>query len=324
MGAVWRVGRGDDHPAASEVVAQSGAVARIGLGCASAWGQSWFPERDAIAIVHQALDLGVRVFDTGPSYSGGYAEPRLGRALRGRDLDGMLISTKVGTHVVRFGRLVHDLSPEAVVRSVAASRRNLDMDRIPLLYLHGPGIHEFEPRLFDALEGLRERGWVSRFGVNSYDPPVVQHALRFPTFTTFMVDYNLLRVGREPLLEALHGAGRQVVSGSALANHLYAAKYTIPSKPQDLWYLLRLLKNYRRDWGLARQLRDLRDVPEWTPAQLALAFVLANPAVDVAMFGTTRMEHLEENLSVVRRELPPAVMKRLRAMANAVGAIAEG
>ena len=305
-------------------MARSEAVARVGLGCASGWGQPWFPERDAIAIVHKALDFGVRVFDTGSSYSGGHAEPRLGRALRGRDLDGLLISTKVGTHVGRFGRLVHDLSPEAVVRSVAASRRNLDMDRIPLLYLHGPGVHELEPRLVDSLEDLRERGWVSRFGVNSYDPPVVQQALQFPIFSTFMLDYNLLRAGREPLLEALHGYGRQVVSGSALANHLYAAKYLIPAKRQDFWYLLRLLKNYRRDWRLARHLRGLQDVPEWTPAQLALAFVLANPVVDVAMFGTTRMEHLEENLSVVRRELPPAVMERLRAMANAVGGIAEG
>jgi 1-deoxyxylulose-5-phosphate synthase len=295
---------------------------RVGLGCASAWGQPWFPEREAIALVHRALDLGVRVLDTGPSYSGGHAEPRLGRALRGRDLDGLLISTKVGTHTGPFGRLVHDLSPAAVVRSVDASRRNLGVDQIPLLYLHGPGIHELGPRLLDSLEDLRERGWVSRFGVNSYDPPVVRHAARLPVFTTFMVDYNLLRADREPLLATLQGSGRQVVSGSALANHLYAAKYLFPSQRQDVWYLLRFLKNYRRDWWLARHLCGLRDVPGWTPAQLALGFVLANPTVDVAMFGTTRMGHLEENLSAAQRELPPAVMNRLRAMANEVGQIA--
>ena len=291
---------------------------RIGLGCASAWGQPWFSEKDAFGIVHRALDLGVRIFDTGPSYSGGHAEPRLGRALCGRNLDVLEVSTKVGTHNGNLGRLFHDLSPEAIFRSVDSSRRNLKIDRIPLLYLHGPGAHEFSPQLLDTLEVLRVRGWVAHFGVNSYHPEVIQLAARFPIFTTFMVDYNVLRIDREPVIQNLRKAGFKVVCGSALANHLFAPRFLIPKKLQDIWYLLRMIRNSRKDWALARQLRELQHIPGWTPAQLALAFVLENPAVDVAMFGTTRVTHLEENLATLGRQLPPNVTQTLRETAARV------
>lgn len=290
-----------------------GSAMRIGLGCASAWGQPWFSEKKAIAIVHRALELGVQIFDTGPSYSGGHAEPRLGRALRGRDPDTLRVSTKVGTHNGHFGRLMHDLSPEAILRSVEASRRNLKMDRIPLLYLHGPGAHEFRPQLLDTLESLKTRGWVSNFGVNSYHPEVIQQAAQWKIFTTFMIDYNVLRTNREPLVQHLHQAGFQVVCGSALANHLFAPRFVIPRTLRDIWYLLRMIRNYRKDWQTARQLREIMQISGWTPAQIALAFVLENPAVDVAMFGTTRLTHLEENLAILNRRLPADVLHQLTA-----------
>ena len=87
--------------------------------------------------MRRALESGVTVFDTGPSYSNGNAEPRLSKALRGEERDKLLISTKVGTHIAQNGTLFHDLSPRAIVNSVDASRRRLDLDVIPLLYLHG-------------------------------------------------------------------------------------------------------------------------------------------------------------------------------------------
>src|SRR5689334_805648 len=94
------------------------AISSVGLGCASAWGQTWFDEKTAIAIVRRAIELGVTVFDTGPSYSNGNAEPRLREALRGVERDRLLISTKVGTHIAKNGKLFHDLSPQAIVDSV--------------------------------------------------------------------------------------------------------------------------------------------------------------------------------------------------------------
>ena len=92
-------------------------VSELGLGCASWWGRSTFDEATAIRVVHEALDLGVTLFDTGSSYSAGEAEPRLGRALRGRDTAGLVIATKAGTYHAGGGRIARDMSPRAVVAS---------------------------------------------------------------------------------------------------------------------------------------------------------------------------------------------------------------
>src|SRR5690606_3613878 len=99
-------------------------VSEVGFGCASWWGRADFSEQAAIALVRQALEGGVTLFDTGASYSQGAAEARLGRALAGRDLDGVIVATKAGTDF-RDGRLVRDFSPGGIEASIARSRERL-------------------------------------------------------------------------------------------------------------------------------------------------------------------------------------------------------
>jgi aryl-alcohol dehydrogenase-like predicted oxidoreductase len=79
--------------------------------------------------VHEAIDLGVTLFDTGASYSAGEAEPRLGRALKGRDTSGMVIASKAGTHHAGGGRIGRDMTPAAIAASAERSLRNLGVER---------------------------------------------------------------------------------------------------------------------------------------------------------------------------------------------------
>src|SRR5205085_10438251 len=137
--------------------------------------------------------LGITVFDTGPSYSGGNAEPRLGKVLPALPIDKLIVSTKVGTHIGRRGKLFHDLSRELVLQSVEASRKRLGLDTIPLLYLHGPRIDEFNAELADTLIGLQQRGWIGRLGVNSFDTLVLETLGTISWVDVVMLDYNVLR-----------------------------------------------------------------------------------------------------------------------------------
>ena len=82
------------------------------------------------------VDGGVNFFDTGASYSGGNAEIRLGRILKGMDTQNLIIGTKAGT-VIREGRLYKDYSPSSITLQVENSLRNLGLERLPLLQLHG-------------------------------------------------------------------------------------------------------------------------------------------------------------------------------------------
>jgi aryl-alcohol dehydrogenase-like predicted oxidoreductase len=116
----------------------------------------------------------VTVFDTALSSSNGNTDPRLRRAISGGNVDRLLISTKVGTHIGIGGRLFHDLSPKMFMSSVETGRRHLGLNNIQLLYLHGPCSFEFSHELRDTLVGLQERGWAGRPAVNIFDTEVLE------------------------------------------------------------------------------------------------------------------------------------------------------
>lgn len=287
------------------------SVSEIGLGCASWWGQKAFDERQAIALVHAALDHGVTFFDTGPAYSGGEAEPRLGRALKGRALDGLVIATKAGTWHDGH-RVLRDFRPAAIEASVERSLRHLGLESLPLLQLHGPAIAELNDDMLAMLEGLKRRGLVRVVGANSFDPAVAAHVASLPTFDVVMVDYNVLRPERAPLIAEAAEQGKGVLAGMALAMGHPNRQVLRIRAPRDVWYALRALKNHRTDIAKGARFGFLADTPGMSAAQAALAYVLANPHVSCAVIGTTRMGHLLENLAASGMSLPTATLAQIR------------
>jgi len=287
-------------------------TSRLGLGCASAWGQAWFEEKKAAAIIERALELGINVFDTGASYSGGNAEPRLGRILKNKDTRHLLVSTKIGTRIDNNGTLFKDWNPNNLLAAIDASRTSLGLDTIPLVYLHGPTVEILTPELFDALSLAKERNWVRWFGVNSHDDDVLDALVHINFFDAVMPDYNLLRTDRELVIERLASSGKMVFGGAAMANHVHAPKFLWPKNRVDVWYLLRALKNHRQSYMRARSLNFLRSVDDWTPSQIAIGFALLNKNVKTAMFGTTRVTHLEENFAGSDRSFPVGLEKKIR------------
>lgn len=286
-------------------------VSEIGLGCASWWGQKAFDERQALALVHAALDHGVTFFDTGAAYSGGEAEPRLGRALKGRNLDRVVVATKAGTfhdgrHVAR------DFSPVAIEASVERSLRNLGLDTLPLLQLHGPAVAELDDEMLAMLAGLKRRGLVRALGVNSFDPGLIDHVIGLPVFDVVMVDYNVLRPERAALIAKAAGQGRGVLAGMALAMGHANRQVLRLRAPRDIWYALRALKNHRADVAKGARFGFLGEVPGMTASQAALAYVLASPNVSCAVVGTTRMNHLMENLAASGMSLTGEVIDQIK------------
>ncbi|MDD3836311.1 MAG: aldo/keto reductase [Phenylobacterium sp.] len=287
-------------------------VSELGFGCASWWGMKAFSEHEAHALVHAAIDRGVTFFDTGASYSHGEAEPRLGRALAGHDVSGLTIATKAGTYHAGGGRIARDFSPAAVEASLARSLRNLGLEAVGLLQLHGPAVSELTPELLATLQGFKDRGLARAVGLNSFDPAVIEHALALPQIDVVMVDYNVLRPEREPLIERAAAAGKGVLAGMALAMGHTGRQALRLGSVRDVWYALRALKNHRADIARGARFGFLHGLEGITGPQAALAYVLANPNVSCAVFGATRMAHLLENLEASGRVLPSDVLRRIR------------
>ena len=285
-------------------------VSEIGLGCASWWGQKAFDERQAVKLVHAALDHGVTFFDTGAAYSGGEAEPRLGRALKGRNLDRVVVATKAGTrHDGR--RVIRDFSLEGIEASVERSLRNLGLETLPLLQLHGPAAAELDDKMLAMLGGLKRRGLVQALGVNSFDPALIEHVVGLPVFDVVMVDYNVLRPERAPLIARATGQGKGVLAGMALAMGHANRQVLRLRAPRDVWYALRAMKNHRADVARGARFGFLSQIPDMTAAQAALAYVLSDPNVSCAVVGTTRMAHLIENLDASGMPLSREVLDQI-------------
>lgn len=292
-------------------------VSELGFGCASWWGKPRFPERDAVGLVHAALDLGFTFFDTGASYSAGEAEPRLGRALKGRDAAGLVIATKAGTYHAGGGRIARDFSPAAIAASAERSLRNLGVEALGLLQLHGPAVSELTDELRAALADLKARGLVRALGVNSFDPAVVEHVVGLPDFDVVMVDYNVLRPEREPLIARAAQAGKGVLAGMALAMGHTRPLLARLRGPQDLWYAARAFARHPDELRRGARFRFLHGQADMTGSQAALAYVLANPHVSCAVFGATRLAHLRENAAASGFELPQDLMAQVRAAQGA-------
>jgi aryl-alcohol dehydrogenase-like predicted oxidoreductase len=285
-------------------------VSEIGYGCAGWWGKPAFSERQAAALVHEAIELGINLFDTGASYAGGEAQARLGRALKGRDVSRLVVSTKAGTF--REGRRIRrDFSPAAVRASAEESLRVLGLEVLPVLQLHGPALQELNDGLLEVLSGLKAAGLIRAVGVNSFDPGVARHAIGLPEIDLVMVDYNLLRPERAPLVARAAAMGKGVLAGMPLAmGHigLNALKITAP---RDLWYAARGLGRHPRDVAEGLRFGFLNRLDGMTAAQAALAHVLADPGVSCAVVGATRLAHLRDDAAASELVLPPWTAARI-------------
>jgi aryl-alcohol dehydrogenase-like predicted oxidoreductase len=293
------------------------ALSELGFGCSSFWAKPVFPEAQALALVDAAIAQGITFFDTGPSYANGNAERRLGLALRNhRGNERLVIATKAGTHVASSGRHYKDWSRGALRMSVERSLERLGRDRIDLLHLHGPELADLTPELVGALEELRTEGLVRFVGVNSFDERVLRAALALPNVDSFMLEYNVMKKRNAALVETIAAAGRAVLVGTPVAQALFTGQIFAVTSVGRAWALLRAAR-HGRDLAAGFRYRFLNRLADISGAQAAIAYVLRHPNVTTAIFGTTRMTHLRENVAAACLSLPPGLLAEIERRADA-------
>jgi aryl-alcohol dehydrogenase-like predicted oxidoreductase len=301
------------------------SVSAIGLGCMNlshAYSDPPTPEA-AQRLLLRALDLGVTLFDTAALYGFGTNETLVGRVLK-RHRSNIVLASKGGMTGVTFSdgvKRVIDGRPESLRRDCEASLRRLQTDVIDLYYLHRWDKCVPIEDSVGAMSDLVRRGLVRELGLSEVSAATLRRAHAVHAIAAVQNEYSLWSRNVEiGVLEACRSLGVALVAFSPLARAFltgtlrdtsgFDAKDIRRGMPrfQDEHFTanLRLLDGFT---AVARALGC-------TPAQMALAWLLARGDQVVPIPGTTSIEHLEENMAAVDVSLNDETMARLDALIN--------
>jgi aryl-alcohol dehydrogenase-like predicted oxidoreductase len=270
----------------------------MSIGIAGVYTSSSQSESDAIALVHRALDLGINFLDTANIY--GDSEIKVGKALRGRR-EGVVLATKFGiVSGSSYQSRAVDGSPENARRSCELSLQRLGVDRIDLYYLHRVDPSMPVEDTVGAMADLVRAGKVRYIGLSEASPATVRRAHKVHPITAVQTEYSLFTREAEELLPTLRELGISLVAYSPLGRGFLGARFRSLDElaPND-WRRNNPRfqgEQFQHNLTVADMIAEIAREKGATPAQLALAWVLAQGEDVFPIPGTSSVERLEENV----------------------------
>lgn len=283
-------------------------VSALGFGCMGLVG--WYGERDdreARATIERALSLGVTHFDTAAVYQDGVNESFVGECLRGQR-DRVFLATKCGVRRSPEGKLVSDNRPETIRESCDASLQRLGVECIDLFYLH-----RIDPDVplddsIGTLADLVAAGKVRFVGLSEASVDTLRRAHELYPVAALQSELSLwTREAAQPALDACRELGVAFVAYSPLGRGFLTGSIRCREdlSADDTRRLFPRFDddNLRRNLPVAERVEVLAQRFDCTPAQLALAWVLAQWRGVLPIPGMKTRQHLEENLGALELDL---------------------
>jgi len=304
-------------------------VSRIGLGAMTMAGTytsgGGLDDAESIRTIHRALDLGVTHIDTAEIYGPFHSEEVVGRAITGRR-DQVVVATK-------FGLVSHsgggpgtvDSSAANVKAAVEGSLKRLGTDRIDLYYQHrvdrGTPIEE----TVGALAELVAEGKVLHIGLSEASPETIRRAHAVHPLAALQTEYSLwTRDPEDELLPLLRSLSIGFVPYSPLGHGFLTGQLRSPADiPDDDWRKTNprfVGEAFAQNLRLVDDVRAVGDEVDATPAQVALAWLLAQGTDIAPIPGTRRVARVEENTAADAVVLTADQLARLDRLTPAVGA----
>lgn len=290
------------------------------------WGT--VEERGSEAAMHRALELGINFFDTAQAYGFGAAEQLLGKALEPEiknRRDEVVLATKGGLRI-EGDQLLRDSSPEWLRRGVEDSLRYLGTDYIDLYQVHWPDHDTPFEETAGALDEMVREGKMRYVGVSNFDAEQMAEFEKTRKIDSLQPPYHLFR--RDIEAETLpycqeHGIG--VLVYGPLAHGLLSGKMSPDQEfDEDDWRAQSDLfqgENFQRNLETVEELKRFAEERGGTVIQLAIAWTLANPAVDVAIVGARNPDHIEGSAPAAEFDLSEEDLREIENIMQGAAAV---
>ena len=279
------------------------------------------PEADAAAaVLLKALDLGYTHFDTAALYGFGANEALIGRTLKSRR-DEFVLATKGGMFRNAQGQREIDGHPDAIKQHCDESLRRLQTDVVDVYYLH-----RWDKRLpveesVGAVADLVKEGKVKTIGLSEVSAATIRKAHRVHPITAVQTEYSLWTRNPEvAVLDTCRELGITLVAFSPLGRGFLTGELKDVSAlpPKDIRLAMPRFQgeHFERNLGLLAGLASVAREQRCTMAQLVLAWLLAQDDGIVPIPGTTRLDHLEENVGATEITLTTGMIAKLNDLIN--------
>jgi aryl-alcohol dehydrogenase-like predicted oxidoreductase len=309
-------------------------VSELGLGCMDmtgwtmpgnrpAGGVYGAPdEREAVATIREAVDLGITFLDTAEIYGPHANEELIGRALEGRR-DEVVLATKFGLGLHGESPVYLNGDPVYVKQACEGSLRRLRTDRIDLFYQHRPDRTVPIEETMGALAELVQAGKIRYAGLSEAGIDRIRRAHAVHPLSAVQMEYSLWERSVETgVLPALRELGIGLVAYSPLGRGFLAGDVASADELAQDDYRREDPRfapgNLERNLGIATRVRAVAERLGATPAQVALAWLRAQGDDVVPIPGTKRLAHLEQNVAAVSLRLEPAELADLDGVAASV------
>jgi aryl-alcohol dehydrogenase-like predicted oxidoreductase len=299
-------------------------VSALGLGCmgmSMAYGPP-ADKKEMIALIARAVERGITFFDTAELYGPYTNEELVGEALapfRGQ----VVIATKFGIKLDASGQQVQDSRPERIRQSIEGSLKRLKVDSIDLYYQHRVDPDVPIEDVAGAVKNLIQEGKVKYFGLSEAGVQTIRRAHAVQPVTAVESEYSLWwRRPEEELLPTLEKLGIGFVPFSPLGKGFLTGKIdekTTFDKNDFRNIVPRFTPEARKvNQALVDLLGRIAEKKKATPAQIALAWLLAQKPWIVPIPGTTKLHRLDENIGAVDVELTPEDLLEIESAASKI------
>lgn len=298
-------------------------VSAMGLGCmgmSHGYGAAG-DKKEMIKLIHQAVEKGVTFFDTAEVYGPYTNEELVGEALEPYRKE-VVIATKCGIQIVDGKQIVIG-KPETMRRSIEGSLKRLRTEYIDLYYLHRVDPDTPIEEVAETMKQLQQEGKIRHWGVSEAGVQTIRRAHAVFPLTAVQSEYSMWwREPEKELLPTLEELGIGFVPFSPLGKGFLTGSISKDTRfdKSDFRNIVPRFttENLNANQVIIDFIKILANEKNATPAQIALAWVLAVKPWIAPIPGTTKLSRLEENLQSINVEITPEELRKINDMLNSI------